>query len=101
MCAAWGPGDLGGMSGWAREVRLSAQDRPDFVVVADDAGAELIVVEVKKARAREANTLRQLARYAAHPDVVAIVLASAKAMTVPPEINGKPVAYVGLGRAWL
>lgn len=84
-----------GAEGYAREFRLSARDRVDFLV------AGCIAVEVKHRRAKAAPTLRQLARYAEHPDVTAIILATGCPMVLPGELNGKPVHQIGLGRAWL
>lgn len=44
---------------------------------------------------------RQLAGYAADDRLDAIVLATSRAMSLPAEIGGKPVAVLDLGRAWL
>lgn len=77
----------------SREVRLSPTDIIDFVV--DGLG-----IEVKIKGARRA-ILRQLERYAAHPDISALALVSSVAMGVPAVINGKPVEFVSMGRAWL
>lgn len=97
----WGEADLEGRAGWCREYRLSAEDRPDFVLQRGGADGGLIAIEAKHRRARPTQVLRQLARYAAHPEVVALVLASGVPMTTPAELGGKPLAYVGLGGAWL
>lgn len=78
-----------------REARLSPRDRPDFLFPVPG-----LVLEVKL-RARKMDIWRQLARYAEHERVRAIILASNTAMTLPPEIVGKPLAFVSLGRAWL
>lgn len=83
---------------FAREVRLSAHDRPDFLVTADGAG---VVVEMKVGGAPKAAALRQLERYVKHDAVHGLLLASATSVQVPPEIGGKPAAFVSLGRAWL
>lgn len=79
---------------FAREVRLTAADRPDFMI----AGT---VVEVKMNAAQARPIVRQLTRYAAHVDVRAVVLASNKALDLPTMLVGKPVFAVSLGRAWL
>lgn len=79
----------------SREHRLGPGDRPDFLV----AGA--IVVEVKGHRHQQGPVLRQLGRYAAYPEVEAILLATSRAMRMPAELGGKPVAVINLGRAWL
>lgn len=87
--------------GWtfSREVRLSAKDRPDFLV-SDGAGCA-VVIEMKVGGADKAATLRQLERYAAHSAVNGVLLASATPVRVPPSIGGKPAAFISLGRAWL
>ncbi|HEX7887558.1 MAG TPA: hypothetical protein VF474_16410 [Phenylobacterium sp.] len=79
----------------SREHRLGPGDRPDFLIDGR------IVVEVKGRRHRGPAVLRQLERYAAHPQVEAIVLATSRAMTMPAQIGGKPVRVLNLGRAWL
>lgn len=86
--------EIGG-EGYGREVRLSPRDRVDFLV------GGCIAVEVKHRRAKASPTLRQLARYAEHPDVTAIILATGWPMAMPAELNGKPLHQIGLGRAWL
>lgn len=79
----------------SREHRLGPGDIPDFLI-----GGGL-VVEVKGPRHQATAVVRQLARYAAYPEVTAIVLATARAMTMPAQIGGKPCRVVNLGRAWL
>lgn len=79
----------------SREHRLGPADIPDFLV----AGA--VVIEVKGPRHRAPAVLRQLARYAAYPQVQVILLATARAMVMPPAIGGKPCQVVNLGRSWL
>lgn len=79
---------------FAREVRLTAADRPDFVI-------DRTAVEVKMNSAQPRAILRQLTRYAAHPDIRAVVLVSNKAVNLPAMLSGKPVFSVSLGRAWL
>lgn len=79
----------------SREHRLGAADRPDFLV------AGTIVVEVKHFRSRPASTLRQLARYAAYPEVKAIILATGRAMNCPTLLNGVEVFQIRLGQGWL
>lgn len=75
------------------EVRLSPHDRIDFLI-------ENIGIEVKiKGAARD--FLRQLTRYAAHQQVQSLILLTGRAVGMPSHINGKPLAIVSLGRAWL
>jgi len=81
--------------GCAREVRLAPGDIVDLMV--DDA----IAVEVKLNRARRAEIGRQLARYARHDRVAALVLATNRAVGLAASIEGKPSWEVSLGRAWL
>ena len=79
-----------------REKRLSARDIPDFLV---EGG---IVVECKlRGKSRKIDVYQQLLRYATHPDVSAIVLASNSVMGLPAEINGKPVYAASLSRGWI
>lgn len=83
----------------SREHRLGPGDRPDFLV------DERIVVEVKGPRHRAGPTLRQLLRYAAYPQVEAIILVTARAMDMPPRLEAEgrslPLTVINLGRAWL
>lgn len=77
-----------------REVRLAPGDIIDFVI--DGVG-----VEVKLRSSRKREIFRQLRRYAGHPEIRSLVLASNLAMGLPAEIDGKPLAVASLGRAWL
>lgn len=79
----------------SREHRLAAGDIPDFLI------GEGIVVEVKIRGANARDTTRQLARYAAHEAVSALIVATSKSMVLPRQIGGKSVLVVSLGRAWL
>ncbi len=84
-----------------REHRLGPADRVDFWI------GGRIALEVKGPRHQARPTLRQLARYAAHPEVEAVILATARAMSVPLALAGSapgetvPIYGVNLGRAWL
>jgi hypothetical protein len=68
-----------------REHRLSPQDRPDFMVGG-------VAIEVKIDQGWRA-VLRQLSRYAAHPEVKEILLVTARMQhgAVPESIQGKPI----------
>lgn len=79
----------------SREHRLSPADRPDFLVF------DSIVIEVKVKGAGRAAIERQLLRYAVHPQVTGLVLATGVAMSLPDRLYGKPLAVVSMGRAWL
>ncbi|TAM87644.1 hypothetical protein EPN42_11050 [bacterium] len=69
-----------------REAHLSKADRPDFVV------APGVGIEVKVAGSPSAVT-RQLFRYAQHPEIHALVLATTRMahLHVARELAGKPV----------
>lgn len=77
-----------------REVRLSAGDIPDFIV--GD-----VAIEVKLKGARKMHVFRQLVRYAKHDRVRSLILATNLTMGLPEQLEGKPVFFVALGRAWL
>ncbi len=77
-----------------REVRLSASDRPDFMI-------DRWAVEVKNRGQQPRAIMRQLERYATYAEVEGIVLASNVAMGLPPSIGGKPAVFVSTGRGWL
>lgn len=44
---------------------------------------------------------RQLERYAKHPEVTELILITAKSMTLPETIEGKPANFIQLSKAWL
>lgn len=77
-----------------REVRLSARDIVDFMVGG-------VAVELKLRGARKMEVFRQLNRYALHPRVESLVLASNLSMGLPPQIQGKDAYFVRLGEGWL
>lgn len=83
------------LSAVSREHRLGPGDRPDFLIDGR------IVVEVKGPRHRAPAVQRQLERYALHPCVEAIILATSRAMHMPAQVGGVPVRVLNLGRAWL
>lgn len=76
-----------------REVRLSTADRIDFMVGS-------IGIEAK-CRYPKRSIFRQLERYAARPEITALILITGTAMGLPAEICGKPVFIVSTGRASL
>ncbi len=78
---------------YEREARLSAADRIDFLV--GDVGIEA------KARYGKRAIYRQLERYAAQPQIAALILVTGTAMGLPAAIGGKPVFIVSTGRASL
>jgi hypothetical protein len=78
-----------------REKRLSVSDIPDFLI---DGG---ILVECKMRGARKMDIYRQMRRYAAYPEVRALLLVSNLVMGLPSEIDGKPVYSASLSRGWV
>ena len=80
--------------GHVREHRLGPGDRVDFML--DDGTA----VEVKL-RGQARRIYAQCERYCGYPEVRGLLLATNRAMGLPPEIAGKPVWYASLGRGWL
>lgn len=79
----------------SREHRLGPGDIPDFLIDGR------FIIEMKGMRHRADPVVRQLLRYARHDQVEGMVLATARAMVLPPQIGGKPLLVVNLGRAWL
>jgi hypothetical protein len=77
-----------------REVRLTEEDIVDFLV--QDVG-----IELKLRGARKKEVYRQLCRYARHPRVGSLLLASNLSMGLPAQIEGKDAYFVKLGEAWL
>ncbi len=77
-----------------RECPLTESDIIDFIV--EDVGIEL---KLKGARKKE--IYRQLCRYAGHPRVGSLILASNLSMGLPAQIEGKDTFFVRLGEAWL
>lgn len=77
-----------------REVILSPTDRIDFLI--DGVGIEV------KVKGPSAAVTRQLARYAEHPEIEALILVTTRLRHQPPrELNGKPVLVVALTMAGL
>lgn len=78
-----------------REKRLTDKDIPDFFI-------DGIVIECKmRGKGKKMAIYRQLARYARHPDVTAVILASNVSMGLPEEAEGKPLYAASLSRGWL
>ncbi|AZO29341.1 hypothetical protein [Mesorhizobium sp. M1B.F.Ca.ET.045.04.1.1] len=78
---------------YEREVQLSPEDRPDFMI-----GDVAIEVKIKGSKRA---IFHQVERYAQHAKVRELILISNVAMGFPPEINGKPVYFHNLAKAWL
>lgn len=62
---------------------------------------EGVAIEVKMNRARPAEILAQIKRYAERPEVSAVIVATNRALRLPGSLSGKPVYGVSLGRAHL
>lgn len=80
------------------EVRMSPTSRIDFTCCVDGIR---IGIEVKIDKGNRREIYRQLERYAALGQLDAIVLATNRAIGLPPTICGMPVAVASLGRGWL
>jgi len=76
-----------------REVKLGDGDIVDFMI--GDIALEL------KIKGQPVEILRQCERYASHEGVEGLVLMTAKAMSMPSELLGKPVRTVFASAAWL
>ena len=83
-----------GKEPFEREFALTRRDRPDFYLPGG------IVLEVKTAEATT-SILRQLKRYADHPQVTEVVLVSSRPHNLPPALSQKPVSNVSLWRGGL
>lgn len=85
--------------GLLKEVRLSARDRPDFLVrpYTPYESAPGVAIEVKIGGSLSDLT-RQLARYAESERVTGLVVVTTKAQhcRLPPTLSGKPIAVVSL-----
>lgn len=81
-----------------RECRLGAAGIIDFRLVFLGV---VIGVEVKIDKGQRRAIARQVERYAAGARFDAIVLATNRAMTMPPIMAGIPVRVASLGRGWL
>ena len=77
----------------AHEVRLAPRCRIDFM--AGDIG-----IEIKKKRPERAKLIAQLARYAACPQVRALIVVAPRGVNLPRRIGGKPVTMLALERLW-
>lgn len=80
------------------EVRLAPTSRIDFTC---STGGVRVGIEVKIDKGNRREIYRQLERYASLSLLDAIVLASNRAIGLPPTICGVPVAVASLGRGWL
>lgn len=75
------------------EVRLAPRCRIDLM-----AGA--VGIEMKRGKPEKARLLAQLNRYAACPQVEALLVVCERNIDLPHTIGGKPVAVLCLNRLW-
>jgi hypothetical protein len=76
------------------EKRMGAGSRIDFLCN-EGVGIEAKVKYPKR------GIYRQLERYAAREEIKALILVTGTALGMPPEIKGKPLFYVSIGRSSL
>lgn len=77
----------------SREHRLSNRDIPDFFI-------DGVVVEVK-IKGQRTTISKQLERYLAHDEVLALVLATSRSMNLVDDFDGKPLRVASLSKGWL
>lgn len=75
------------------EARLCPGCRIDFL-------CGHVGIEVKKNRPPRASLMKQIARYAASPDISALILVAPGDLRLPREVCGVPVECVALARLW-
>ena len=78
---------------WEHEVRLAPRCRIDLMCGS-------VGIEIKRGKVEKARVLEQLRRYAACPQVQALILVTEKTVPVPHAILGKPVKLICLNRLW-
>lgn len=78
---------------WEHEVRLAPRCRIDLMCGG-------VGIEIKRGKVEKARVLAQLQRYAACPQVDALILVTEKTVPVPHAILGKPVRLLCLNRLW-
>ena len=75
------------------EARLCPGCRIDFL-------CGYVGIEVKKNRPPRALLMKQIARYAASPDISALILVAPGDLRLPREVCGVPIECVALARLW-
>lgn len=78
---------------WEHEVRLAPRCRIDLMCGG-------VGIEIKRGRPEPARIRAQLAKYAACPQVKALILVSERTVPVPRQLGGKPVRVICLNRLW-
>jgi hypothetical protein len=89
---------LASVSRW-RE-REIAGGRIDFAVPCLPDPHRFVGIEIK-IRGSGRDIFRQVKAYCGDRHLTELIVASSRPLSLPAEINGKPVAVVDLGRAWL
>ncbi|MGI5884678.1 MAG: hypothetical protein ACOX83_06935 [Candidatus Spyradocola sp.] len=79
---------------FAKEARLAPRCRADFLCRGG------VLVEVKRGLVRRPQLLRQLARYAALPEVASLIVVTERTVDLPRRVGGKECAVVALNRLW-
>jgi len=77
-----------------KEVTLGSRARVDFLTGGG------VAVEVKRGRPRIAALLSQLGRYAESDRVSSVVLVLERSVSLPDQLNGKPVRCISLNMLW-
>lgn len=78
---------------WAHEVPLAPRCRIDLLCGG-------VGIEIKRGAVEKARILRQLTRYAACPQITALILVTEKTVPLPHTLCGKPVRLLCLNRLW-
>jgi hypothetical protein len=78
---------------WEHEVKLAPRCRIDLMCGG-------VGIEIKRGKVEKARVLQQLRKYAACPQVEALILVTEKTVPVPHAILGKPVRLICLNRLW-
>ena len=78
---------------FVHEARLAPRCRADFLCGG-------VCVEIKRGPVDRARVRAQLARYAALPEVTALVLLTERTVDLPRTLAGKPVRNLCLNRLW-
>jgi hypothetical protein len=76
------------------EYNLGPQNRVDFLTAGGTA------IEVKKGRPHMASLLNQIERYLSFNEVKGMIVVTEKGLSLPNEVNGKPVQLISLNRLW-
>lgn len=78
----------------AHEASLAPRCRIDFLT------GEGVGIEIKCGKPNRRTLLAQLCRYAACPQVRALIVVVERSANLPPRIGGKPCHFLSLNRLW-